>query len=580
MLSRLTVSNFGLMEKLEVSFDSGLTVITGETGAGKSLLIGALGFLLGEKTSAEMVRSRASKASVEGLLPVRGDGIVKFLSEAGIETEDELILRRELSTDGSSRAFVNNQNVTAALLRRLGEMLVDFHGQHEHQSLLVPSNHRSFFDAAVLSKEAFLEVQRAYSQLKEKQNDWAVFCSQRKLSPEEAELLNFQLQEIKAAGLSDGEEEKLLAEKKVLENVEKLQLSAQNVLGILDEGEASVRLQVSTVLKELRRGEALDSALADWAGRLDSVAADLNEIIRELERYRSNLSALPERLTEVLDRLDLYQKLKRKYGGSVQAVLEFAETAGQKLSAASSQKADEERLLAELSKAEWEYLSAARKLSALRQKEAPKFVSRLLAHLKDLALKDTVFEVRFGLKETRDGIDVGDKKVAYDDAGYDQMEFFFSANSGEPPKPLAKTASGGELSRLMLALKLLSSGTDKVGTMVFDEIDQGLGGETAYRVGEKLLEASKNYQVFCITHLQQIAALGNTHLLVSKEKAGSRHVVRVEKLAEVDRKAEIARMLAGSRAGEAALKQAEEMLSTIKGISKKPGIMVKAAKSK
>lgn len=579
MLSRLAVAHFGLMEKLEVSFDAGLTVITGETGAGKSLLVGALGFLLGEKGSAELVRSGAARAVVEGNFVVSNQDVGRILEEAGIEREEELILRRELSADGSSRAFVNGRAVTATFLRQLGDGLVDFHGQHEHQSLLAPANHRDFFDSAVLTKDGLSEMTGSYFQLKEKQAAWAAFCIQRALTPEEAELLSFQLREIKAVGLSEGEEEKLSAEKKVLENVEKLQLAVQNALEGLDEGEVSTRLQTTAALKELKRALSLDAALTDLAERLESLTTDLNEIIRELNRYRSGLEASPERLAEVLERLDSYQKLKRKYGGSVAAALEFAAHAEEKLSASASQKSIEQRLLAEREKAQKEYLRIAQKLSCQRKEAVASFVSQLSVQLKNLALKDTVFEVRFGVKEIKDGLGVGGKKVAYDKAGFDQMEFFFSANPGEDPKPLAKTASGGELSRLMLALKLLSAGTDKVGTMVFDEIDQGLGGETAYRVGEKLLEASRHYQILCITHLQQIAALGNTHLLVSKEKAGNRNVVEVKKLSETERKTEIARMLAGSRAGEAALKQAEEMLQGKPG-AKRPAVLARSARGK
>jgi len=575
----MAVSNFGLVENLEILFDSGLTVITGETGAGKSLLVGALGFLLGEKSSAELVRSGASKAMVEGNFIASDEAVGKILGDAGIETEEELILRRELGVDGTSRAFVNNRSVTVGFLRQLGDRLADFHGQHQHQSLLVPANHRDFFDRGVLSKESLAEIAEVYQCLKAKQAEWAAFCSQRKLSPEEAELLSFQLQEIKAAGLSDDEEEKLSAEKKVLENVERLQLAVQNVLGSLDEGEGSARIRISTALKELRRSENLDSNFAAWAKRLESIGADLGDVLGELDRYPSNLEASPERLAEVLDRLDLYQKLKRKYGGSVSAVLEFAAAAQQKLIAVSSQKSIEEKLLAELEKAEHAYLNLAQKLSRERKNSVTKLVAQFSVHLTSLALKDTIFEVCFGLKEAKDGLDFEGKKVAYDEAGFDQIEFFFSANPGEEVKPLAKTASGGELSRLMLALKLLSAGTDKVGSIVFDEIDQGLGGETAYRVGEKLLEASRHYQVLCITHLQQIAAQGNSHLLVSKERIGDRNIVAVKKLSNSERKTEIARMLAGSRAGEAAFKQAEEMLGAKPG-SRRFVVPAKAAKSK
>ncbi len=575
----MAVSNFGLMDKLEILFDSGLTAITGETGAGKSLLIGALGFLLGEKSSAELVRSGASKAMVEGSFIASDEAINKILADSGIETEEELLLRRELGADGTSRAFVNGRVVTAGFLRQLGDGLVDFHGQHEHQSLLAPSNHRGFFDGVVLSRESLAEIARAYEFLKVRQAEWAVFCSQRKLTPEEAELLSFQLQEVKAADLSEKEEEKLSAEKKILENVERLQLAVHNAFGILDEGEGSARIRISTALKELRRSENLDSNFGAWAKRLEAIGADLGDVLGELDRYPSSLEASPERLAEVLDRLDLYQKLKRKYGGNVSSILEFAASAEQKLAAVSSQKSIEVKLLAELDRTEKEYLNSAQKLSRERKKSVSKFTLQLSTHLKNLALKDTVFEVCFGLKEAKDGLDFDGKKVAYDEAGFDQIEFFFSANPGEEPKSLAKTASGGELSRLMLALKLLSAGTDKVGTMVFDEIDQGLGGETAYRVGEKLLEASRHYQVLCITHLQQIAAQGSSHLLVSKERIADRNIVAVKKLSDSERKTEIARMLAGSRAGEAALKQAEEMLGAKPG-SKRSAAPAKAAKSK
>ncbi|MGH8004891.1 MAG: DNA repair protein RecN [Limisphaerales bacterium] len=561
MLSRLAISSFGLVEELKLDFESGLTVITGETGAGKSLLIGALGFLLGEKGSAEQVRSGASRAVVEGIFSGLPKDICPLLDEGGIEPEAELILRRELNTDGNSRAFANGRGITIGFLRRLGDFLVDFHGQHEHQSLLNPANHRYLFDHVILAEKSLLDIAEAYAQLRQKQRTWNEFVNQRKLTPEEAELLSFQVQEIKAASLSDEEEAEFSAEKKILENVEKLRLSLETALSILDEGEAAIRLQIAAALKELKRGEALDNNFSDWVGRLESVSAELNEIAREAGRHRSNLDASPERLAEVLDRLDLYQKLKRKYGGAVAAVLEFQAAAEERLAAFASQKTLEQKLAGELSEFEKHFLNAAQKLSTVRKQTASKFVQQLASQLRDLSLKDTVFEVRFGLKESKDGIELNGSRIACDETGFDQMEFYFSANPGEEPKPLAKTASGGELSRLMLALKLLAAGKDQPATLVFDEIDQGLGGDTAYRVGEKLLEASGHYQVFCITHLQQIAALANNHFLVSKEKVGARNLVKVEKLSEAERKAEIARMLAGSSAGDAALKQAEEMLA-------------------
>lgn len=570
MLLRLAISDFGLVERLELDFEAGLTTITGETGAGKSLLVGALGFLLGEKGSTELVRTGASRAVVEGIFSDLPADIRALLDEGGIEPEAELILRRELNADGNSRAFANGRGITAGFLRRLGDFLVDFHGQHEHQSLLSPANHRYLFDRVVLSEQSLSTIAEAYAHLKQKQKAWNEFVNQRKLTPEEAELLAFQIQEIKAAGLSEEEEAKLAAERKILENVEKLRVSLETAISILDEGEMAARLQVSAALKELKRGEALDANFADWAARLETASVELGEIIRDVGRYRSNLDASPERLVEVLDRLDLYQKLKKKYGGTVATVHEFLSAAEARLAAHTSQQSLEQKYLTELREAERGYLEAAKKLSEQRQKGVRKFVQELSAQLRDLALKDTRFEVRFSVKESKEGIEWNESKVNYDENGFDQIEFFFSANPGEEAKPLAKTASGGELSRLMLALKLLAAGKDQPTTLVFDEIDQGLGGDTAYRVGEKLLEASGHYQVFCITHLQQIAALANHHFLVSKEKVGTRNLVKVAKLSESARKAEVARMLAGSKVGEAALKQAEEMLVGQRGLKKLP----------
>lgn len=579
MLSRLAISNFGLVEVLELDFEPGLTVITGETGAGKSLLVGALGFLLGEKGSAELVRTGESRAVVEGFFSGLPADIRLLLDAGDVEPEAELVLRRELNADGGSRAFANGRGITAGFLRRLGDFLVDFHGQHEHQSLLIAANHRFLFDRVVLPEQSLSTLSEAYARLRQKQKAWYEFVNQRKLTSEEAELLAFQIQEIKAAGLSDEEEAGLAAERKILENVEKLRLSLESALSILDEGEAAARLQVAAALKELKRGETLDANFTDWTCRLESVSAELGEIIRDADRYRSNLDASPERLMEVLDRLDLYQKLKKKYGETVAAVHEFQAVAETRLAAHNSQKSFVQKCLTELREAEREYLEGAKKLSEQRQKAVPKFVQELSAQLQDLSLKDTRFEIRFSVKESKEGIDWNGSKVGYDESGFDQVEFFFSANPGEEPKPLAKTASGGELSRLMLALKLLAAGKDQPATLVFDEIDQGLGGDTAYRVGEKLLQAAGHYQVFCITHLQQIAALANHHFLVSKEKIGSRNLVKVAKLSESARKAEIARMLAGSKAGEAALKQAEEML-TIKRSARRSAPTPKAAKSK
>lgn len=579
MLSRLSVFGFGLVEELKLEFEGGLSVITGETGAGKSLLVGALGFLLGEKGSSELVRTGSSRAVVEGLFSGWTKELQPLFEEAGIEPEEELILRRELNAEGNSRAFANGCGITAGFLRRLGDLLVDLHGQHEHQSLLNPANHRYLFDRVVLSERVLAEMAEAYFHLKQKQRAWNEFASQRLLTPEEAELLSFQMQEIKAAGLSEKEEIELSAEKKILENAEKLRLALETALVSLDEGEAAAQRQIAAALKELKRGEGVDDRFSGWASRLQALAVELSEIVREAGRHCANLDGSPERLAEVSDRLDLYQKLKKKYGGTIGAAQAFQAASEERLKAYASQKSLEQKLLAELSEAERQYLGTAKKLSEKRRQAAGKFIQALASQLRDLALNETRFEARFSTKESKDGIQLDGSKAAYDETGFDQVEFYFSANPGEELKPLAKTASGGELSRLMLALKLLAAGGDQPGTLVFDEIDQGLGGDTAYRVGEKLLEASGHYQVFCITHLQQIAALANHHFLVSKEKAGGRNLIKVEKLSEAKRKAEIARMLAGSKAGEAALKQAEEMLVAPRGLKKLP-LAAKPAKRK
>ena len=550
MLRELRIRNFAVVENLTVPFAPGFNVLTGETGAGKSILVDAILLLRGARAQTDVIRADAETATVEAVFEV-SDGAVATLDEAGLPLEDgEVVIRRELSRSGRHRAFVNDAAVTVGLLERLGDALVQVHGQHEHQRLLEPTRQLDvldrFADAEPL-RERFAALFAKHAEARaelERRRGAARDRAQRQ------DLLRFQVSELDAARVRVGEDDDLRTERRRLQHAERFAAGLQEVASLLhaDAASATARLaRAGRVLSDLGR---LDPAFAAPAETLDAARAHVEDTLAAVRGLRDTIVFEPERLEGIDERLDALTRLKRKYGDSEEALLRFRADAAAELDRLERHEellAEDERRLAEL---EPEVVSAARALGAARREAAAKLGPRVQRELRQLGMDRAAFEVA-----TID-LAAGDWGLR----GAERVEFRFTANPDEPNRPLARIASGGELARTMLALQVVLSGDDDAPTMVFDEVDAGIGGRAASVVGDKLAALGGSRQVLCVTHLAPIAALADQHVRVAKSVRGGRTRATTAVIAGDERAAEIARMLGGDASGAAALDHARALL--------------------
>lgn len=557
MLEELRIENFAIIHKLEIRFKNGLVIFTGETGAGKSIILDAIMALVGGKVDVSMVRSGSERSALEAVFRIPAETqneILEILKREDLdEGEPFVTLGREIRGEGRSVARVNGRSVNVSLLKELGRFLVDIHGQSEHLSLLDERSHLGLLDRYATSQVELGEYQKKYCQLSDIRKELKQLRELESESARRMELLTFQVQEIDAAQLKIDEEEELDQERSRLANAESLSGSAQQALALLDEGspETSSAIdligQASQLLASLAR---IDGSQQELAGQVESLNAQLTEITRDLRGYLDEIEYNPRRLEQVENRLELIHQMKRKYGGSVEAALEYAKnTRGQLENIANAGER-----IAELESMEASVLTetktAGSKLSEKRQAAAKALSVAVEQELTDLSMAGARFSVSFE----------GDNaEVVFTDSGIDRVEFLIAPNPGEGLKPLVKIASGGETSRLMLALKNVLAGVDYVPTLVFDEIDQGIGGRVGFIVGEKLWHLGSNHQVMCVTHLSQLAAFGDQHFRVRKQVVDERTLTEVEELDDTARIVELAQMT-GSMS-ESNLNAAQEMLS-------------------
>ena len=551
MLLELAVENYAVIEKVRVRFHPGLNLLTGETGSGKSIVVDALGLLLGGRASPEMVRTGAERARISGIFEVsESPALARLLEDAGIEIEDgEVLVEREIQAGGKSRAFVGNRPATAALLKDLAVHLADIHGQHDQQQLFSPSIQCEMLDA-------FAGAGAQASQVTESFKEWrrtAVECegldraSQEKLRL--ADLWAFQRQEIEAVSPQPGEDAELENERRVLRNVVRLQELAGGAYAALYEDPASATAQVGSIAKRLEELARIDESAREMSAQIQPATIALQETAHSLGHYLGRLEADPGRLDQVEDRLAALEKLKRKYGASVEQVLAFLEEVRSNLAAVES--ADDRRvaLQKEVATLAQAYESAAQTLSAKRKDAASRLGKRVEQELAALAME-----------KTRVGIRV--EAAPWSERGADTVEFLIAPNVGEELKPLDKIASGGELSRVALALKTAMPAPKNRSplTLVFDEVDAGVGGSAAEAVGRRLKKLSGANQVICVTHLPQIAGFADHHYFVEKHSEGGRTVASIEELASAARTREIGRMLSGEHITQEALRHAEQLL--------------------
>ena len=569
MLIELRIENFAIIDKVEIHFNPGFIIFTGETGAGKSILIDAVDTLLGGRADSTIVRSGADRAIIEGVfqIPTSANSNVHTILEREelLDDENYLTLGREVRLNGPNVARVNGRTVTASLLREIGSNLIDVHGQSEHLSLLRVNQHIILLDRYADVGSLLETYRKTYHQLQSVRSELADLRLAEQDAARRIDTLTYQITEIEAARLQTGEEAELQGERNRLANAEGIASLVQEALFALDDGSPETLSatdllgQVSQSLKNLTRLDQSQSTLDNHA---QVIFDDLVELTNELRSYSEKVEYNPKRLDQVEDRLDLLHNLMRKYGGSVEAVLAYADQARQQLDAINNADERIQNLENEESKLLLQLGVQGLALSDKRHQEAEKMGNALEAELDDLQMSQTRFIVDFRRRPDKDGVPLnGGEKVAFDHSGIEQVEFLIAPNPGEGFKPLAKIASGGETSRLMLALKNVLVSADNIPTLIFDEIDQGIGGRIGKVVGQKLWELAKQHQVFCVTHLPQLAAYGAQHFHVEKTIQEGRTITGVQELDGDQRLYELSQMLGGVSKGT--MQSAQEILQAV-----------------
>ncbi|MBK7998005.1 MAG: DNA repair protein RecN [Verrucomicrobia bacterium] len=556
MLTTLRIKNLALVADLTLELQPGLNVITGETGAGKSILIGALNLVLGERADRTLIRSGADGCSVEAVFDVRRLKVplAGFLDENGLEPceDGQLVLKRTFTNAGTNKQFVNGSPTTLQTLGALGEWLVDIHGPHDHQSLLHASKQLSILDAFGAlqpGRDAFGELVRRRGALEAEKSALIV---DEKTYAQQLDLLRFQVREISEAKLQPDEETELEQDYQRASNAARLLELGQTALNLLSEDDNSLLSQASSLgrtLHELQRVDAAALPLAELHGQ--SLNA-LSELQTELSRYIDRVELDPARLRELEERLNLVHSLKRKYGATLASVIEFGAEASRKLQSLEQRDEELNRINAGIAKLDAEILRAGRDLSAQRRKLVPQLSKAVVKQLGALGFKQSLFDVAISTAESLSA-------AGFTATGLDTIEFQFAPNPGEPPRPLRAIASSGEMARVMLALKTVLAAVDEIPVLVFDEVDANVGGETANAVGEKMRQIAKQRQVLCITHLAPVAAHADAHYVVSKQVKAGRTISEIELLEKSSRVSELARMLGGQ--SDAARKHAEALLA-------------------
>lgn len=573
MLSLLNISNIALIEDLQVEFDTGLNLLTGETGSGKSIIVDALGVLIGGRFSADLLRTGTERGSIEGLFVVNGNrDLEELLAKAGIEIDlhdnsYELIIRREVSATGRNKIFINNQLATQSLLRELRVFLVDIHGQGEQQTLFDPETHLELLDSFAGNAALRQEVARAY-------HEWSKLRRELDhLTHEEAEkfqlvdTLRFQIEELERAQLLIGEDEQLEDERRRLANVEKLTALCRASYSRIYEDDDAALARIRQAANELTELAEYETSFRDYLEGLESARAVLEDLSFSLREFADKLEFSPLRLAEIEDRLAELSRLKRKYGGSTQTALEHLARSEDRLRQIETSDERENELRMKLGASQGRYFDLASKLHKVRTSASKKFETAVERGIAEVAMENARFEVRMSDKrqfiaDSEQGVlsNENDKLKHIGQKGTDRIEFYFSANPGEELKPLARVASGGEASRLMLVLKTVANASEFPRTIVFDEIDTGIGGRVSEAVGAKLKKLSETNQVLCVTHQPQIARFADSHLVVSKATAKGQTQVNITKLDRAGQVEELARMLTGAELTESARRHARELL--------------------
>ena len=548
VLSLLRIKNLALVEELEWQMAPGFVAVTGETGAGKSIIIGALQLLLGERADKSLIRTGADLCTVEAVFAGRDlQKLNPELVEAGIEPcEGDLIIKRSFSVAGGTRQFVNGSPTTLSILKKLGDDLVDLHGPHDHQSLLSPETQLSLLDSFARAEDQLDEYRKHYRQLQALLGEHATLDTAETAREQELDLLRHQVAEIKSANLAAHEEDEIENRYKLASNSKRLIELASAIANNLSEADDSVLSQLAETQRLLRELERIDHSIAQFSSAHAAAVVELSEISRALCAYAEKLDLDPQQLASLEQRVSLFETLKRKYGGSIVDVIAFGERAAERMRKIEGRDAELERLTKEIENVRAQMNRVGDALRKLRRKAAPKLSENIRQNLRDLGFRQSEFEAKLAaLDEPRPN-------------GFDSVELLFSPNPGEPLKSLRAIASSGEISRLMLAIKSALAAHDAIPLLVFDEIDTNVGGEIAHAVGAKMQTLGRDHQVICITHLPQVAATASSHFVVTKDVTHGRTFSNLREVTGKGRQEEIARMLGGK--SESALELAASLL--------------------
>lgn len=551
MLKTLSIWNFALIEHIQIEFDRGLNILTGETGAGKSILLGALGMVIGRRTNTDAIRSNADFMRVEAVFSIEEQAVRDFLTENNILTEDDmLIITRQVLTSGRNIIQINNCHTTLAVLRQLGEMLVDIHGQHANQALLKPSKQLNLvdeYDASSINghKQNYLQIYHRWQEIKEK-------LAKSKINTQEmaqrTDMLNWQINEIQNAKLTVNEDSELEEAIKILANAEKISLLSQNAYNLLYEG-GNILGSMAQLRKDTEALSQYDENMAKVHQMIEDAYFQLQDSADEIRSFGESIDYSPQKLDAMQSRMEEINKLRRKYGASIEDILAYCEKAKTELDYIENYDANLAQMEQELADVTEELKQAAAVLHRIRQSNASSLAENIVEELQSLSMPDAKMRINLILSDN------------FTENGADEIEFLFSANLGEDLKTLQKIVSGGELSRIALAIKTITAQKDDANLMVFDEVDIGVGGKTAQMMAEKIARIAINRQVICITHLPQIAAMADAHFYIHKETKDNKTFTNIEEIDYGARIAEIARMASGTELTQASMENAEEMLA-------------------
>lgn len=563
MLRELHIKNFSIIDDITIEFENGLNVITGETGAGKSIIFNAFSLALGERAAGDIIRKGAAEAVIEASFDIDttlfSPPVRHYLEDSGVDTEEVLILKRVISARGKNRAYINGSIASVQSLSEISRNLVDVHGQYEHQSLLSAEKQMDLLDIYGGLMRERQQVKTLYQQVRIIRQRIAALAEKDRERAQRLDILAYQIHEIDAAALHDGEDQELEDEAKILNSAGRLAELANRSYDTLYSSETACIANLKQILKDLKEIAEIDTRAAEAAGSVENALPALEETAYFLRDYKDGIDFSPDRVEQVQERLALIQNLKRKYGGSIQEILDFRAAAETEREEFQNSEEKIASLKADLGDVKTSLTDKTRVLAKKRKAVAQKIESAIETQLSELAMPDTAFSVHITHEngdDTDDGLKAGE-------TGIDSIEFLISPNPGEDLKPLSKVVSGGELSRIMLALKGILAKGDRIPVLVFDEIDAGIGGKTADTVARKLKDLSSDHQVICITHLPQIASYAGNHLKIEKSVKESRTVVHINRIEQDRRAAEVARML-GGKISDVSIRHAKEMLRNVR----------------